>query len=301
MHEASARGSKGLASVIIICRDELPYLEQTIRFMLTVPSGCPMEIIVVDDGSRDGCADFLRRGGELSRRVHLVDAPGLGPARARNLGAARARGELLVFCDAHIIVPGGWLGDLARAVLAGQAHAVCPALVHTENPHLAIYGGTLNKDLSWVGLTLPPRSLSPVPLAPAGCLAVSREVFLEVGGFEEGFTGWGYDDVEFSLKLWLFGFVVAVMPWVKVIHISRPLKPYQRPGENLTRNLLLLAALHFNPHRLARVAAMARSYAGFSEAWARASAPGVLKKRDEYFRRRVHDDDWFVNTFGMPV
>ncbi|MGB9804039.1 glycosyltransferase family 2 protein [Desulfofundulus sp.] len=301
MREASAKGARELASVIIICRDELPYLEQTIRFMLTVPSGYPMEIIVVDDGSRDGCTDFLRREGELSRQVRLITTAGLGPARARNMGAVWARGGLLVFCDAHIIVPAGWLGELARPVLAGQVDAVCPALVHTGNPRLAIYGGTLNRDFSWVGLTSPPRSLSPVPLAPAGCLAVSREAFWEVEGFEEGLTTWGYDDVEFSMKLWLFGFTVAVMPWVKVVHISRPWKPYQRPGENLIRNLLLLAVLHFGPRRLARVVAMARHSPGFSRTPVGVHAQSVLRKRRAYFRRRVHDDDWFMNTFDIPV
>ncbi|MBE3587320.1 MAG: glycosyltransferase [Thermoanaerobacteraceae bacterium] len=318
MPENRFGGGAGLASVIIIARDEHPYLEQTVRFMNAVPAGYPMEIVVVDDGSRDGCARFLSCARMPRCRIKLLSTEGLGPARARNRGARVAAGEILVFCDAHIIVPPGWLASLAAPLAAGQAGAVCPALVHTADPARPIYGGTLNSRLSWTGLTRPgavfPAGMvglpsgpcdtrstpSPVPLAPAGCLAVRRDAFYGVGGFEEELAAWGYDDVEFSLKLWLFGHPVAVVPGVKVAHISRPPRPYQRWGEDLTANLLLTAALHFSDHRLARLAGLAGSYPGFARAWSRVWREPVWKKRQEYFRRRVYDDDWFMAAFGVP-
>lgn len=291
----------GLASVIIICQDEGPYLEQTVRFMFTVPAGYPVEVIVVDDGSRDRGTAFLRRKEWRGRPVKLLNAFGLGPARARNLGAKHARGEVLVFCDAHIVVPPGWLGKLVEALESTKAGAICPAMVHTACLQAPIYGGTLNEKFSWVGLTRAPSSLSPVALAPAGCLAVVRDVFWSVDGFEEEMACWGYDDVEFSLKLWLFGYAVAVVPDLKVIHVSRPLRPYQRPGEGLVKNLLLMAALHFKPERLEKVVGLARHWPGFSGALVGMDWALVQKKRAEYFARRVRDDDWFLSTFGIPL
>jgi glycosyltransferase involved in cell wall biosynthesis len=57
----------------------------------------PLEIIVIDDGSRDDTAEAAARCGEL---VRVLKQPNGGPASARNHGAREARGEWLAFLDA---------------------------------------------------------------------------------------------------------------------------------------------------------------------------------------------------------
>jgi Glycosyl transferase family 2 len=54
------------------------------------------EVIVVDDGSTDGTADYLR---SLHKRVTVISQLNLGPGAARNLGAAHAKGHYLAFLD----------------------------------------------------------------------------------------------------------------------------------------------------------------------------------------------------------
>src|SRR5882724_12371168 len=80
-----ARAMKRL-SIVVIARDEGAELRRTVENLRdTLPEGS--EIVVVDDGSRDGCARFLngRRNG-----IRLVRTAGLGVARARNLGSKHA-------------------------------------------------------------------------------------------------------------------------------------------------------------------------------------------------------------------
>jgi glycosyltransferase involved in cell wall biosynthesis len=70
------------------------------------------EIIVVDDASTDGTAAACRTQNGV--RVVALDA-NAGPSRARNVGAAAARGDILVFLDADVTLPAG--ADLLRELV----------------------------------------------------------------------------------------------------------------------------------------------------------------------------------------
>lgn len=71
-----------------------------------------LEIVVVDDGSRDESAGVAR---SLGACVVSSGGRGRGPAAARNRGAAVAEGELLAFLDSDCTASEGWLAELAPA------------------------------------------------------------------------------------------------------------------------------------------------------------------------------------------
>lgn len=83
-------------SVVIAAYDAEAYIGEAIESVLdqTVP---PDEVIVVDDGSRDGTRDVLDRFGD---RIVALTQSNSGQAVAVNNGLAIARGELIGFCDA---------------------------------------------------------------------------------------------------------------------------------------------------------------------------------------------------------
>jgi len=106
------------------------------------------------------------------------------PGRARNYGARRLLWDAdpVVFVDADTIVPPDQIASAIR--LAREA----PGLVYGYTLYLRQRPGRLGYEDEFMA----PPSM--------GCVAISRESFELVGGFDERFVGWGYEDVEFAQR-----------------------------------------------------------------------------------------------------
>ena len=162
-----------------------------------------LELIVVDDGSRDGTVELMR-GYDDPRIVFLPPERNLGDAGARMRGIARARGEWLAFQDSD----DEWLPDRLRLQMEYAA---------ALGPDFALVGGTL---LRYVGgpierITWPLAERAVEPGAGRGeidrrrfvagfcaylqSLIVRRSVYEELGGFDTRLKA--RSDFEFCLRL----------------------------------------------------------------------------------------------------
>jgi len=287
-------------SIIIPCKNEGSNVKMTVDSMFAAQTVRDVEIIVVDDQSQDDCCRFLQTEPGYSG-VRYLTTTGLGAARARNYGAAAAQGEYLVFCDAHITVPEGWLEKLLGTFSDPSVAAVAPAIGSLANPKAVGYGQTWNERLETIWLPAPPLQQSTrVPLLPGGCLAVRRQPFFKVGGFDRGFITWGYEDVELSLKLWLFGYELYVNPGVKILHLFRKKHPYQVTFDHVNYNLLRMAYSHFNDKRINKVISLLKEHTRAEKILQRVLKSDVLKQRQAYLNKRQRDDDWFMAEFKIP-
>ncbi|GEM_PF-449969 len=96
---AEERCPPASVSVVIPTYERKAVLEETVR-ALAAQTARPLEVIVVDDGSKDGTTELLHRlREELADRLDLVPLrqPNLKQGRARNLGVAHAKGDLVLF------------------------------------------------------------------------------------------------------------------------------------------------------------------------------------------------------------
>ncbi|MGK9517878.1 hypothetical protein O6467_24300, partial [Salmonella enterica subsp. enterica] len=68
-----------------------------------------------------------------------------------------------------------------------------------------------------------------------------------------GFKIWGFEDVEISIKLWLFGYTCMIESSVKILHVFREAHPYALDHKSVDFNLLWMACKHFSIERIEKL------------------------------------------------
>jgi GT2 family glycosyltransferase len=172
----------------------------------SLPRGLESEIILVDDASTDGTRAWLA-GLAAPCRVLRNDA-NRGFAATCNRGAAAAAGDFLFFLNNDLVLTPQWLPPMldafARFPAAGVVGNVQLDAATGAVDHAGILFNHLGKPEH--RKTLPPGSRwlgrpawRRVPAVTGACLAVRREVWRQLGGFDEAFVNGG-EDIDLCLR-----------------------------------------------------------------------------------------------------
>ncbi len=186
-----------LISVVVPVRNGMPWIEQQLQALSTqdVPAG--WEVMVADNGSDDGTRSCVERWSARDPRIHLLDASARrGAAAARNMGVRSARAGFLAFCDADDVVRPGWVASMLLALRDAE-------LVAGVFDFGALDGAP--KSLPAPAAT---RQLGFLPFGLSANLAVRRDVFDAVHGFDETLSP--EEDVDLCWRLQLAGYRFAV-------------------------------------------------------------------------------------------
>lgn len=123
-------------SIVIPVRNEAPAIERTIDACLAQDYAGNLEIVVADGMSTDGTREVVAGLARLHSRVRLVDNPSRTAPGGLNRGVAVASGSIIVRCDAHSLLPPGYvqravaqLQETGAANVGGIQRAVGGALV----------------------------------------------------------------------------------------------------------------------------------------------------------------------------
>lgn len=199
---------------VVVCHYEQPRaLARTVAALQrqTLP---PAGIVVADDGSAVP-PDPAALAGPVPVRVVTQPDRGFRAAAARNLGAAHACGDVLVFLDADTTPEPG----LVQALTARAA--VCPdVLAVGRRRHADLSAAAPGDDPSSAPRLPEPRWLSDAYRATrdlldadgrsfrfviSAVLACSRTLFDDVGGFDERYVGYGGEDWDLAYRAWNAG------------------------------------------------------------------------------------------------
>lgn len=172
------------------------------------------EIIVIDDQSTDGsCEIAVSRGA----RVLSMDHRG-GPAAARNYGSTVARGDILFFVDADVVIRPQ---NIDRVVQDFHDHPEISAVFgsYDEEPAERNF---LSQYKNLYHYFIHQRSKPEAETFWAGCGAIRREAFSKAGGFdEEKYTIPSIEDIELGYRLRELGFRIMLDKRLNCKHLKR--------------------------------------------------------------------------------
>lgn len=155
-------------------------------------------VIVVDNGSTDGTADLVASQHPTVTLLRNDTNEGFAPAC--NRGAREASTDVVIFLNNDTIPQPGAIDALAVECSAERPVVGCH-LVYPDGrtQHAGVIFTRPNRVLTAVNIT-EPRPSGPRPAVTGACMAVHRDTFINVGGFNEGFRN-GYEDVDLCLAL----------------------------------------------------------------------------------------------------
>lgn len=198
-------------TVIVPFHQNLAQLDQSLA---AVRRSMPYaEILVAADGAVEDCQPLAR---SLEARVINVPGPS-GPAVARNWAAAVARGEILMFVDADVVVAPDALPRMCRLLdrepgLAGVfgAYDESPAETNFMSQYKNLSHSYVHQNGSRDAATF-----------WAGLGAVRASVFREVGGFDERFRRPSVEDIELGYRITRAGYRLRLDPRFRGRHLKR--------------------------------------------------------------------------------
>lgn len=176
-----------------------------------------IEIIVADDGS--ATAPEVPAGVRLVRQ----DDRGFRAAAARNLGAAHASGTILVFLDGDTIPQPGCIAALAEALVAEPWTLAVGSrrMLDTDTTPPTDLGEPAWLTRAWADTSdLQRVDDTGFRFIISAVLAVTRELFETIGGFDAGFIGYGGEDWELAWQARLAGAGYRHLPRALAHHLG---------------------------------------------------------------------------------
>jgi GT2 family glycosyltransferase len=203
-------------SIIIVAYNHKEYLEKCIGSIDM--QDYPHEIIIVDNGSTDGTAEFIEN---IYPAIQLIRNKNTGFGAGNNLGVKYTTGVYVVFLNPDTLVEENWLRNLIAPIRLDSRVITTPKILLYNRSAINTCGNINHiTGLTFTrGLLEPPQSRNQqeeVSGISGACFAMRKEEFIRIGGFDERFFLYN-EDSEFSWRAHYFNNPILYVP-SSVIH-----------------------------------------------------------------------------------
>ncbi|MFC6790342.1 glycosyltransferase [Methylobacterium komagatae] len=221
-----------LASVIIPSRDRIDLISVACRGVLEATDYPAIELVVVDNGSADPAVLAFYEELQRDHRVRIVPYPHpFNFAAMVNAGVQAASGQVVVLLNNDIGVrDSGWLREMVRQAIRPDVGAVGAKLLFGDGKlqHAGVVVGLAGRaghllrrrPADTPGHLGQLRVAHEVSAVTAACLAVSREKYQAVGGFDAESFPVDFNDVDFCLRLGARGYKTIWTPAAELFHFE---------------------------------------------------------------------------------
>jgi GT2 family glycosyltransferase/glycosyltransferase involved in cell wall biosynthesis len=182
-----------------------------------------LELMLVDNASNDGSVEFTETH---YPQVRIVRSPtNLGFAAGNNLGARQTDSQYVIFLNNDMHVDSRFVQGLIDAIQS-DPDAVCAGakILNWDGsrfdfagaaPHFAGFAYQLGYDKPFSNSVF--NEVRPILFACGGAMIIDRQLFLEVGGFDEDYFIY-FEDVDLGWRLWVLGHKVVFAPGAVAYH-----------------------------------------------------------------------------------
>ena len=216
-------------SVIIPTKNQLSYLKQCIESIQRSKKSEHLEIIIVDNQSDE--IETLLYLETLKQKENIQILTWSKPfnfSAINNYAAKKARSEILCFANNDIVISDkNWISKMIPLIKRDDVGALGCVLLYPnsriQHAGIALSESSiaehivLNEDSDYLeknGISGP----FPVDCATAAFLLTKRDLFLQLGGFNEEYLSVAYNDVDLCLRISEKGLVILIEPNVKLVH-----------------------------------------------------------------------------------
>jgi glycosyltransferase involved in cell wall biosynthesis len=182
---------------------------------LRISGGNDLEIVVVDDGSKDDSVNAAKPFAD--KTVQFQDS--YGPAKARNAGARLASGDIVVFVDADVLVPDHAFELLRTRFEADDCLTAVQGVYALMCPHenAASQYKNLYYHYSWMKRIRNPYLAS----AASFFFAIRKTAFVKMSGFDEDIRQPTVEDADLGFRLHVRGHRVLLERDLQIVHDRR--------------------------------------------------------------------------------
>ena len=188
-----------MISIIVPIYNAERYLEACLDSLLS-QSEKELQILLVDDGSTDGSLAIAKEYAAKDTRVEVFHQSNAGQSAARNVGLQHAKGEFIAFVDADDKIAEEWCERHLEAIEGAD---------YIQSGYLRVEDGQ----------SLEPQIPQNRYRFTSPCMRLYRREAIQNLHFEEGMI---YEDVVWSVDLWLSGATCRIIPYIGYRYTANP-------------------------------------------------------------------------------
>lgn len=232
-------------SIIIPTKNNLNYIKRCLSTLFERTQYSKYEVIIMDDHSTDSSVfSFYDEIQTTHNNIRVINnSSAFNYSRINNDGASLANGDLLLFLNNDIeIISADWLEELVRWALLPDIGIVGAKLLFPNQSiqHAGVVMGMLGHAAHVYAERVPSKekffvssdAVRNVSAVTGACMLIKREVFNEVGGFDEDFLI-AFSDIELALRVLKKGYRIVYNPAAELIHYESKTRTKHIPENDI--------------------------------------------------------------------
>ncbi|OWT33399.1 hypothetical protein BGI41_02580 [Methanobrevibacter sp. 87.7] len=227
-----------LVSIIVLNRNGVNHLKTLFKDFSKKTNYSNFELIFIDNDSSDNSVNYIKSL-DLDFPVKIIEnSENLSFSEANNIGVDNANGEFVLLLNNDIEPSFGWLNEMVATILSNDNIAAVGAKllfpyydnidssnksfkiqhsgdIFSFNKYLKVYA--YNNNLLSNPFDFNVNTSKKVVSVTAAAILIRKSIYTELGGLDEGYI-YGYEDVDFSLKLNKSGYDVVYCSSALLFH-----------------------------------------------------------------------------------